>query len=328
MNDTTTSASDAAPTAAQNPDLKDDNKETASTGPVETTEDDDDALWAEMEAEEKGETPPEEDRERAEFEDTGTDDTKQEGASEEPDPWATAPEELRQQFESLKAENQKLDHRVKTEAGRVAASQRRIAELRKMIETPASEARDEDPAEKLSALAEDYPEVAGPLTEALSIIKGQVSELKNVELTRREAAKQELEEIVSAEEAAVSAAHPGWDDLLKQNGEAFMGWIDDQPRALREAFIRNQNTITDGQAAIAVIEAFKRHLNPPQQAHEGSQGATQQPPPDTRRQRQLAASAAPSRTSRAPVRSGIPENADEQAIWDAMEEEERRRQNG
>ena len=318
MNDTTTSASDDAKTAAQSPAPAEDNK--LAEAPAPEVGEDDASMWAEMEAEETGKTPPDDSQDRADFEDDGTADKKQPAADAAPDPWASAPEELRQQFEGLKADKEKLEHRVKTEAGRVAASQRRIAELRKMIEAPADTGRDEDPAEKLKALSEDYPEVAGPVTEAINLLRGQVGELRTVETSRREAAKQELEEIVSAEEAAVAAAHPEWSTLLEQNGKAFMSWIDDQPRTLREAFARNQSTITDSRGAIEVIDAFKRHINPQ------AEPVTQQQPPDTRRERQLAASAGPSRNSRAPVRSGIPENADEQAIWDAYEEQDKAEQ--
>jgi hypothetical protein len=311
MTDTTTSAPDAAQTAAPTPKPEDLNPLAVQTGG-----DEEDGIWAEMEAEDAGASPPEDNRDRDTFENEGSSDEKQPAASAAPDPWASAPEELRQEREALLADKQKLEHRVKTEAGRVAASQRRIAELQKLIQSPAQQGRDVDPTEKLKALAEDYPEVAGPVTEALSLLSGQVSELTATEASRREAAKQELHDLVSAEEAAVAAAHPGWEQFLQENGNTFMSWIEDQPRALREAFIRNQSTITDGQAAIDVIGAFKRHINPQ------AEPAQQQQPPNTRRERQLAGSASPTGGSRAPVRSGIPDIADEQAIWDAMEEQE------
>jgi len=311
MEDNKPSATDEAKTAAQTSAPAD--KPDAQNLPVEGPQGDDDAsFWAEMETNETGSAPPDEDQDRVDFE--GDADTV-------PDPFASLPEEIRQQFDSLKAEKEKLENRVKSEVGRNAASQRRIAELQKMVSSPVHEDRDEDPSETLRALAEDYPEVAGPVAEALNLMRGQVGELKTVERNRREAATQELNDLVTAEESAVADAHPGWEGFLKDNGTVFTQWIDDQPRAVRESFIRNANTIVDGHAAIEVISAFKRHLNP-----QLDPAAPQHQPPNTRRERQLAASASPSTSTRAPVVSGIPETADEQVLWDAMEEQDKREQ--
>jgi hypothetical protein len=320
--------------------LPDDEKNAAQSNPdpsADTSaevEASDQELWDEMDAEEAKDPPPD-DGQAAD--DGFDDDDQQEDLKQEDDPWAAAPQELRQSYEALKAEKERLEHRINSDDGRVAASMRRIRELQEQIKS-VQKTEVADPAEKLKAFADDYPEVAGPLQEAMELLRGEVGELKAAQVGRAQAAQEELQEIFTAGETAVEEAHPGWDKYLTENSGKFAQWVDDQPRFIREAVIRNAEAIVDPRAAIEILNAFKHHMSSqpepepqPQETPETpetppvAQAAPQRPPASSRRQQQLAASSSPSKTSsRAPVISGLPDDADEQALWDEMEELDRR----
>lgn len=277
---------------------------------VDDTSDED--LWDELESEDLDNAPLLDGADRPDDLIEHDDTPKQPVVAAVPAAVKGSPDPAPQTFESLKAENERLAHRVSSEVGRVAASQRRIAELQKLTSAPAQQGRADTSTEKMRALAEDYPEVAGPVTEALDEMRGHVKKLTDNEQSRVDAAKLELDGIIAAEAQTVEEAHPGWATYLDANAPAFTKWADDQPRAVRESIIRNSANIVDSQAAADVISSFKAHMNP--------QVPPAPPTPaDTRRQRQLAASTNPAKSTRTPVVLGQPDAESDEAIWNELE---------
>ncbi|KQT54638.1 hypothetical protein ASG43_03360 [Aureimonas sp. Leaf454] len=240
-----------------------------------------------------------------------------------PSVWDSAPEALRNQFEALQAENAKLLQKERSASGRASGFQRRYEDLKKAAEPRATPGDRPAPQAALDALKEDYPEIAEPLSQALNAIQGDVATLAEAEEGRRKAAETELTDYLDTEAAALTSQHPDYLDVLKTNSDKFVAWIDDQPRAVRDAFNRNAEHVVNAAEAAAVVGMFKEHLGMPAPAPAAERPAAT-PSLASRRERQLGATAAPTRAHRRPTVSGIPENADPQDIWDAFEDAERR----
>ena len=287
-------------------------------------EKDDETIWNELEHE----TLPDDGDEEAGLKADDADDPDDLGESEagnapaEPsqqpdDPWAAAPEVLRNDYQSIKAEKERLEHRLRSEEGRIRAAQARLQELSKTSAAPQKDDGPEDISKALEGLKSDYPEIAEPISKVVAAINGRVEELDRAEQSRRMAAQNELQHMVEVQTAELERAHPDWFDTLKNNGSAFATWVEDQPKRIRDAAYRNAQQIVDASEAASVVAAFKDHLGIGAKAPEH-----QHQPENDRRKRQLAASATPSRSAGKPTVSGIPDDGDPEAIWEAMERAE------
>jgi len=282
------------------------------------TEDDSSALWAEMKEAEANSDKPSDDRDQ---EDAGTDDEEMpaQGAGDEtPDIWAAAPENLRAEYEALQAEKAKLEQQARSANGRLAARTRKINELKAQAAKSASQAAID--TSQLRSLETDYPEIAQPLNSTVNAINSRLESIEADKESRRKAAETELQTLIQEESSRLEEAIPDWLDFLKANGSAYRQWIEDQPKHIRDANERNANEITDADAAIEVITAFKQFLEPPAQPQ--TQNPT--PNPNDRRKRQLAGSSSPSSSPRGAVVSGIPEDGDPEALWAMFKEQDRR----
>lgn len=237
------------------------------------------------------------------------------------DIWKDAPPASKEAYEKLQHELKQFEHETRSHEGRVAARQNRIAELSKQLEalkTPA--AQKDDP---LSQIANDFPELHGPLSTALESVNTRAEQVEAAQRGRIEAELSEEQnrytEEVNVQTEALKKDHPDYLDVIKNNVDKWTTWVEDQPKAIREAVARNSDDITDAKSAAQVLSAFKAFLNPP--------GTAPQPSPQSdKRQRQIGSTASPGSGNRQPVVAGIPEEGDPQAIWDAFEKEEARKQ--
>jgi hypothetical protein len=238
--------------------------------------------------------------------------------------WANAPTELRTEFEKMAAENARLLQKERSASGRATGFQRRYEDLLKAAQPRETTGDRPSASAALAAIKEDYPEIATPFEQAINAIEGQVSQLSAAEESRREAAQSDLTEYLDAETNALRSQHNDYLEVLGNNAATLAIWIDDQPRAIRDAFARNAENIVDAAEAATVISLFKAHIGLPANAPAADQSRTTADSLASRRSRQLGATTSLHRTSRRPTVSGIPENADPQDIWDAFEEAERR----
>lgn len=241
-----------------------------------------------------------------------------------PDIWATATPEQKAAFEAVKAERDRFDHRIRSDQGRVRALQKRIDQLRSSVNDQDARKEPGSVSEALAALRENYPDIAEPLTQALGIVDGRLSEQDRKEQGRKDAARAELADteaelaaIIRTEEATLTQAHPDWFDVLSKNGPAFQAWVEDQPRQMREAAYANATNIVDAKAASEVLAAFKAFLAPP--ATEAQKPIPETQPLNDKRKRQLDASASPRKPGSRPTVAGIPEDGDPAAIWAAFD---------
>ncbi|RFC65012.1 hypothetical protein DYI37_03865 [Fulvimarina endophytica] len=236
--------------------------------------------------------------------------------------WSGVPETHRAAFEQMRADNAKLAQKERSANGRYTATQRRYDELVKAAQPRQPASGDRPTLEtSLASLKEDYPEIAGPLQQALAAVQGDVATLAEAEEGRRSAAQTELSEFLQTEADEFSQQHPDFEEVVRQDAGRFTAWVDDQPKAVRDAFARNAQTIVNAAEASNVASLYKAFLGMGEAA---AAAATQtgKPSLDARRQRQLQSTANPSRASRRPASSGIPEEGDRDEIWDAFERAE------
>jgi ABC-type nitrate/sulfonate/bicarbonate transport system substrate-binding protein len=162
-----------------------------------------------------------------------------------------------------------------------------------------------------------------PLSKAIESVNSRAEQVEaaqrgRIETELKEEQQRYIEE-VNAQTEALKQEHPDYLDVVSKNVDKWLTWVEDQPKAIRDAVARNADDITDAAAASKVLSAFKAYLNPPATAPQPS-------PQSDKRQRQIGATASPGTSNRQPVVTGIPEDGDPQAIWDALEKEDARKQ--
>ena len=292
--------------------------------PVEPTEEE---LWAEFEDAESPTEKPKfaEDGEKDNDApaDEAAPDGEPAGQDEAPDIWADAPPDLKAAHDAqVRAlESAQTEHARRSIEGRIAAYTRRLQE-RNAAATQPPPAKDEEAADPLAELAAEYPEIAQPLQKKLAPIAEKLSQFDAQLKSRQDAADQQMDAELRANEQMLEQRHPGWDEFLKEYGAAFGAWIVDQPLYLRQAFVTNQDAIIDPYSAIETLDAFKDFVvsnQPPQQA-EQQPAAVQQQRLNPRRAAQLAGSASPHQGGSRPTVSGIPQDGDPEQIWKAFAE--------
>lgn len=211
------------------------------------------------------------------------------------DLWANASAEQ-------KAELDRLKHQLASTTGRLSASDRQLAEFRTRTasDTARQDGGDRDnggraadkPASirdnpKVKTLLEDYADVAGPLVD---IIEEQQKLIDRV-TAPVDAITQDRNQAILAEQfAVVTTAHPDVGKVVTD--PRYVDWLASQPRAVRDAYERNQAQVVDGQEAAWVIGLFKREMGIETATPSPTPTPTPTPSPsgsaaDVKRQRQL-----------------------------------------
>ena len=227
--------------------------------------------------------------------------------------------------------------------GRYAAVQRQLNEIRgKAATRPPMDKKAVDRVAKakegIAKLKDDYPEIAGPVSELVDAVGEDLEQRGAAEERERQEATRAIAADTTEQKKKLETMLPGWRKKVASPAEAarFAEWADDQPKAIRDAARRNAKTIVDAEEAAGVISKFFNHL----EAQAGPQPGAKTPgeekaaaapatetkrqEPDDRRQRQLAASASPGRSmSITPTKA--PSTSDPQAIWDFYEAEDQRK---
>jgi hypothetical protein len=224
-----------------------------------------------------------------------------------------------------------LQHGARSNAGRISALNRRIAELQaQQPEPPAAgtgNGADPGPAKPLptgkawETLAADYPEIAEAMQAALGESYAQI-EARNARLERELASLQEHRATGEAYEMedTLEAMSPGWREFLDEHRTSLTPWVQAQPRHMQEAFQRNVAQIVDPAEAADVIGRFRQAVH----AAQTGAGASHPPAVSTatpqssaplsarRLSQRLSAQQIRSATPAAAV-NGIPD--DEKAAW-------------
>lgn len=320
--------------------MTDDARENGEQETVVQTPEDDDAIWEDIRKQEKDADPAqsrtadhleggdegnsEEGGDPATGENAGTDTPETGSPAQQPDEWEGVPE-------PVKAHIAKLEQRINTEVGRLAKSQKREAELKKIIQLAGKPDAGTPDRKSLEELKRDYPEVYG----AIEPLDKAAQEARAEREARAKDAEAELQELYRENSRQVDEYHPdriqlfGTPEKPGPYSDAFAQWVMHpyQSVAIREAALSNAKVITDPQAAAWVISQFKSYVGQQQAAQQpqASQSTnTQQSQPNDRRERQKQGASAPRNGGRTPTVSGIPEDGDPEQIWKAFAEQERR----
>lgn len=246
----------------------------------------------------------------------------------EPDIWANATPEQ-------KAEIERLRHSEASQRGRVSALMRQQNQ-RSQPPAPAAGADGkhegatspfEDP--EFQTLEKDYPEIAGPVKK---LVGSMMAENANLKKELSSFSDERRQEYYNSQVDVLNDAHPGWTDIT--GSDAFSDWLDGQPEYVRQAAVRNGETIVDGAEAAHLIGQFKAQTGyaaPPAKNGKADEpgadkdadtkpNASKTPKTKARRSVQLdSAREAPRGTQGIATRSGIPEDGEPEEIFDAFE---------
>lgn len=265
-------------------------------------------------------------------------DAKAAGQQQKPqaiDLWADAKPEQRTAYEAAQAQLKKLEQATRSDRGRLSAMQRKIDELTRqpVAAKPAAKGtQGQQPDGEIftsaewKGLQEIYPEVADTMSKLFGGLQEKVTrqekELSAIGIERRQSALAEQEKLLVD-------AHPDWTDVTSD--QAFVNWLNGQPRHIREAAIRNANEIVDAEEAADVVGRYKAQRSeqqggsPAQQTQSQNGNGTQTINRTLTNKRQLQLTSATAARSRGPgVTSGIPEDGDPETLWKQMDEMDRR----
>lgn len=281
--------------------------------PADETQEDLDATWKQIAAEQDGEDgdaePPAQEAGRPDAVDTeaahgAAADDAEDGERPTTADWDSAPEPLKAEMEAMRAELARVRQQAQSAEGRAVAHQRELMAAR--------QARTEKPKtpEHLAAAAEEYPEIAEPFIREIMDLRQTVEMMQGTvgSVTETVAAQREVE---------LESLAPGWKDDIIGNRQAFDRWLeDDAPGRLQRAYAANARGITDPRSAAEVVTAFREHIGKasPSQRSGTAPGHGQIA---DRRQRQLRGSRSPG-GSGVPAASGIPAEGDLDAMWKAI----------
>lgn len=272
------------------------------------------------------------------------------------DPWTDAPESLRTAHEADLARIQKLEQSDRSQRGRLAAAQRQLNEVTQKLASkppPAADAAAGDGKDSGSEDADElfnsdewkdhekeYPEVAKPTK---SLINKLVSRIDTLEQKQGNIDEDRRQDDIDEQEDLLLEKHPDWLEVTAAEG--YDDWLQQQPRHVKEAAIRNADAIVDAEEAADVVSRFKAFQSEQGEekpsgdnanagngkgdgatnADAGKGGGSKRL--SGRRQRQLEA-ASSTRDGGPGAVQGIPEDGDPQAIWDAFDAKERRQAQG
>lgn len=251
------------------------------------------------------------------------------GAEPSDDIWASAPPEIR---EAREKEMRDYNFRLQSQQGRVSALHRKTQQLEQQLsqggggqpaaqpgggaEPAAAEDGADDP---LKQLVEDYPDIGTPLAAMFTDLKAQLAEARQQVAPL---AQSQAEAVRTAQYGILSARHPDWQTL--STDERWGGWITTQPRAVQEAFARNQD-VSDGEEAAWVLDLFKRDVGITPAAPTPSPTPTPTPSPaDQRRQRQLDAARDGGGNGGATVTNDLPDDFDAEFDRISAQKQQRR----
>lgn len=338
-----------------------DQKQTADAQPASEAEITDEQLWNELAGSEMGNSANEDrddglgdddpapsadakprapspskdtgdDGDAPDFEDDGPEDDEPPASQ----PAAAEAEAKKPTYEDLQAQTERLRKALDSEKGRSASRGQEIRHLRDKLSRSTAKAGDRDDEavrterserqRKMDEAREDYGDAVGPLIDTIKEMQGRFDELSAREAQELNAAQARFDDLVAEQTSILLEEHSDWLDVLKQDFPAFKTWLEDQPKALRDAYEANRQHITDGTGAALLVTAYKQSL------YSGEDGASPAPSQNgnrlqNRRQRQLDGAQAP-RSKASPRMSSEPpaDSSDDEAHWNYWAAKERREQ--
>lgn len=162
------------------------------------------------------------------------------------DPWAAAPEPLRESYQQLQQKHQQLEDDHRANAGRVAALNRKALELQQALEArekagakPSTDA-DMPSASDLEGktfeeIEDDFPDIAAFVRNQVAQIEGRLQkQLAPVNEIVSEKRQQQETEVINNELARLASVHP--DYLEVSQDPSFSQWITSQPQSVQSMY--------------------------------------------------------------------------------------------
>ena len=174
----------------------------------------------------------------------------------------------------------RLEHQRESDAGRIAALQRKVFEMEQFVDAARQQAgtpnrveakENGETDEELARIAEDFPEMAGALDK---LVSKRVASLVGPQLQQLEQYQQQ--QYALSQVAALDVSHPGWRETIRD--PAFQAWMESKPRGFQAlmgsfdasdyGFVLDSFRAMSGQAqapavnpaAVAVQEKRKQQL--------------------------------------------------------------------
>lgn len=179
----------------------------------------------------------------SEDDDQGNDDDDEQDADEDEssdeDPWAKAPESLRNEYMSLRTSHDKLSNEHRANSGRVAALNRELNTLRQQMETrektsgkPGKDSdvpsADDLKGKSLEQVEEEWPEIATYLRHMVKQANDTVEQkLKPVEQWKQESDQERYQQQRQSEIERLAQVHPDFQTVGADPD--FRNWLQSQP---------------------------------------------------------------------------------------------------
>lgn len=197
---------------------------------------------------------------------------------------------------TLKEQNDRLEKQFRSEQNRAVGQQRRADRLAKRVaelEAKVNGKKDDTPRnaeddEAIKKVAEEYPDVAGPLVKRMEDLQAKLESTSPDDAANLEEAQAELDDLEREQLDKFHAEHADGFDVISENAVLFGEWIEDQPKQYRDIFERNRKVMTDGLGAALLVSRFKNDLlNAGQETEVDERESETSQRLTTRRQRQL-----------------------------------------
>lgn len=229
-------------------------------------------------------------------------------AEQAPDPLAGFTPEQRALVEQLQRERDEARHKAQSDANRVAALSRKLAQQSSLAPGSATAPPKQEPTEaqkaldaKVKQLREDYGEIADPIIEMIEAQRGELEQVRSVVQTVNEERQAAL---IAAETRALEERHPDWRQVA--TSQEFANWLEVQP-----ANIQSLASSWDARESSVALTLFKTEMAEANGQRSGAPVATAPAAPaaTARRSQQLDAGR-DVRSRPAPATSGPPEDFD------------------
>lgn len=220
-------------------------------------------------------------------------------------------ETVEERLERLERERADLEHKYTSNAGRIAAYQRQVAELQQQIQSVhqsasgRQEAREELAQEindsSWDELQADFPEIARAIDARFQKLDAIEQRLSGFEKKIQPIEQQALQARLAGEFAALEAAHPDYREVVQSPD--FADWIETQPAPVKQ--LMHSDAASDAAYLLETFKAMTGRITEPRHGSNPLQAA--------RNQRLQNAISVPSRRA---VRRELPED-DFEAAWAA-----------
>ncbi len=275
-------------------------------------------IWAELEREEAGKS---EDMHDAKPDDEPNP-PEEDDADPDPDPHHTPGDPDSVDAETLLLrENQQLRSTIKGQGRKISSLLKERDRLTSATTTSDEEV--EERRRRMEEASEEYGDIVAPFSDSINALEKTVATINQDRAARVGEIDTEIEEIAAAEFAVLTEAHPDFAKVYSENRSVFDAWIEDQPKAIRDAHAANVDRWTDGAGAAMVMTKFKSAL---QQASGDGVNEPEKQNGQAKRDRQLQGSRATNTGGRQAATGKLDPNTDDrQAIWDEFEREDQQK---